>query len=219
MDWGKIKITRAGIPSVARWNWLCDQVRSAFIQDVVGGTWQRGPGGTSIYVRPGGSGVGGDASHPFKVLTRPKPEAEGEYEAMVVLDSSLYKSLRPNDKVTITGLDTWFDLIGTDAIWLGIVFNISGTITSASIDSWGQGDDFEIDEDAWSGNNGYCEDDGEPSDPFHQTSRVLIARSEAGDDGQPVLTQEMFHHQVLRDVNIDGRSAKYPFAHQGGYPV
>jgi hypothetical protein len=217
MDWGSIKIRNWGLISPDRWNWLVDQVRSALVQDFVGGTWARDPGGTTLYSAPG-QGGGGSATHPFKVLMRPKGESEGEYEAKVVLESTLYKSLRPNDKQAITGLDTWFPLIGNDAIWLGVIFDENGEITFAQIDSWGSGDAFAVTQDAWSGENGYCEDDG-GDPPAHQASRKLIAYSIAGDSGEPVLTQVMFHDQVLRDVNIDGRPARYPFDHEGGYPL
>lgn len=157
--------------------------------------------------------------HPFQVLTR---KEDSGYQAKVVLESSLFQSLRPNHKYPINGLDTWFPLIANDAIWLGITFDGSGNVTWAGIDSWGQGDDFDITQDAWSGENGYCEDDGSSGEeliPPHQTSRKLIAYSVAGDSGEPVLTQVMFHDQVLRDCLIDGRAARYPFDHEGGYPL
>lgn len=177
-------------------------------------------GGVSIYGTQGRQGGGGgETSHPFKVLQRNNgTEEDPNWQWKVVLESSLYKSLRPNDKQTISGLDTWFDAIANDAIWLGIVFNSSGNVISASIDSWGQSDDFDLTQSAWSGENGYCEDDGEDP-PAHQASRKLIAYSVAGEDGEPVLTQVMFRDQVLRDCNIDGRPARYPFDHEGGYPL
>jgi hypothetical protein len=182
------------------------------------------PNGTTLHIKgqPAAPAAGASVaatSHPFQVLTRQKEG--GGYEAKVVLESSLYKSLRPNDKETITGLDTWFELIGNDAIWLGIVFDSDGSVTSASIDSWGQSDSFDLTQSAWSGEDGYCEDDEaeDIEDAKHQTSRKLIAYSVAGDEGEPILTQAMFHDQVLRDCNIDGRPARYPFDHAGGYPV
>lgn len=187
------------------------------------------PNPTPFWTKPQlpgeGGGDGGTADHPFRLVTRPKPGSETTVvQGGIVYESSLYLSLRPNDKQAITGLlnadrtSGWFDLIGTDAIWLGIVFNSSGAVTSATIDSWGQSDDFEVDEDAWSGNDSYCEDDGDDP-PVHQTSRKLIAYTVAGGGGLPVVTQVMFHDQVLRNVCIDGRPARYPFDHEGGYPL
>jgi len=206
-----------------------DSLRSLWRGDnlsVGGGISKKGfGGGVSIY---GTQGRGGGSveveDHPFKVFLRSKPGAPGVTQAGVYYFSSLYKSLRPNDKQAITGLlsedraSGWFDLIGNDAIWLGIVFDSSGNVISASIDSWGQSDDFDITQSAWSGNNGYCEDDGN-NPPVHQTSRKLIAYTIADDDGNPVLHQVMFRDQVLRNVCIDGRPARYPFDHEGGYPL
>ncbi len=182
-----------------------------------GGISKKGFGsGVTIY---GTQGRGGETSHPFQVLQRNKGTAgTPNWQWKVALESSLYKSLRPNDKKAITGLDTWFAAIANDAIWLGITFDGSGNVTWAGIDSWGQSDDFDITKNAWSGENGYCEDDG-ADPPKHQTSRKLIAYSVAGDSGEPVLTQVMFHDQLLRNVCIDGKPARYPFNHEGGYPL
>jgi hypothetical protein len=179
-------------------------------------------------------GVGGGSPppasyHPFKVLVKNTgTDTSPNWVAGVYYKSSLFKSLRPNDKMTITGLlneaqtSGWFALNSNDAIWLGITFDNNGTPNWAGIDSWGQGDSFEIDEEAWSGDDSYCEDNGETTGPNaykHQTSRKLIAYTVAGDDGNPVLHQVMFHDQLLRNVCIDGRPARYPFDHEGGYPL
>lgn len=217
MDWAKLKIKAAGIISPWRWNSIVDACQSNRIVSVVGGSLVRSSGGTTIFVRRS-AGEPGDASHPFKFIVRPKSGSPGFFEGKVVLKSSLYLSLRPNDKQAITGLDDWFDVIGNDAIWLGVIFDGFGSVVSAQIDSWGQGDDFNISESAWSGNNGYCEDDGDTENPVHQTSRKLIAYTIADDDGVPIPTQAMFRDQVLRNMNIDGRPARYMFDHEGGYP-
>lgn len=189
------------------------------------GIFQSTRGGKAVLeVKPTRRSSAKKSDHPFLVLTRAKPNVPAITQAGVIYESSLFKSLRPNDKKSITGLldedreNGWFDMIGNDAIWLGVTFDSSGVPDWAGIDSWGQSDTFEIDEDAWSENNGYCEDDG--GDPAkHQTSRKLIAYSVAGESGKPILTQVMFHDQVLRNVCIDGRPARYPFAHEGGYPL
>jgi len=158
-------------------------------------------------------------SHPFQVLVRNNGTALSPvWQAMVISSSYLYQSFRPNHKYTITNLNTWFTLTSSDAIWIGIVFNSSGVPTSAAIDSYGQSDSFDLTAEAWAGSNGYCEDNG--SDPrFHQTSRKLIAYTEADGSGNPVLTQVMFHDQLLRNVCVDSRPARYPFDHDGGYPL
>ena len=184
----------------------------------IGPLVSEGPGGRMISSRESEYSTSA-SSHPFKVLRQNAgTEASPNWEWKVVLGSSLYDSLQPNDKQAITGLDTWFTAIGNDAIWLGVVFNSSGVITSATIDSWGTGDSFDLTAAAWAGSNGYCEDDG-GGPAVHQTSRKLIAYSVAGSGGQPILTQSIFHDQVLRSVCIDGRPARYMFAHEGGYPL
>lgn len=154
-------------------------------------------------------GGGDSGDHPFKVTIRPKES--GGFEAKVNINSSLMKSLRPDDRQVISGLDTWFNCIANDVIWLGIVFTPgTSTIESASIDSYGQGDVFVVSENAWSGNNGYCESDG-ADPPSHQTSRVMIAYTLAGSDGSPTLYQTCYTHLILRNVCIDLRGATFPF--------
>jgi hypothetical protein len=166
----------------------------------------------------------GASPHPFQVFLRAKPSNAAITQAGVYYHSSLFQSLRPNDKYPITGLLSedkstgWFDLIANDAIWLGVTFDSSGEPDWAGIDSWGGDKEFKIDKEAWSNEKAYCEDDG-GTPPIHQTSRKLIAYTTANDEGKPVLHQVMFRHQVLRDCNIDGRPARYPFDHEGGYPL
>ncbi|MBU3720744.1 MAG: hypothetical protein FGM22_08310 [Burkholderiaceae bacterium] len=220
-DLERLKISKPGIVPVSRWNALVEAVQSSLVVSFAGGAFARTKGGTSLWAR--GRGAGATAQHPFQVLMRTKPGTEDQYQAGVVYGSALYKSLRPTDKVTISGLlsadgaSGWFDLIATDAIWLGIVFNSSGVVTAARIDSWGAGDDFDVTQVAWSGENGYVEDDDDPDNPVHQTSRKLIAYTVPDEAGVPSLTQVMFRDQILRDVAIDGRPARYPFDHEGGY--
>lgn len=166
--------------------------------------------------RPGAN----PALHPFRVLVRPK--SGGGWEAGVVYQSSLYLSLRPDHNTAITGLLSedlttgWFDVEMPDAVWLGIVFDSGGTITTAEIASWGEEGEFDVEAEAWSGTNAYVEDDG-GDPPIFQTARKLIARIIEGSDGTPIVKQSMFTHQLLRDVSIDGQAAKYPFSHEGGY--
>jgi hypothetical protein len=181
------------------------------------------PGGRVVNADPGAGGGGSSVvDHPFTVLQRPSPTTEGVFQYGVIYESSLYNSLRPNDKISITGLlsedreSGWFDLSPGGYIWLGVIFNSSGVVTSAGIDN-SDDDDFDITAEAWAGENGYCEDDaGDP--PTHQASRKLIAYTVSGDTA-PILTQSMFRDQLLRNVCIDGRPARYPFDHEGGYPL
>lgn len=204
-------------------NELKKEVISNRLGNGVGYVLKRSGSGTTLAIKP--STASGESSHPFQVILKNVGTAESpSWKGGVVYESSLYQSLKPNDKKAITGLLSedkttgWFDVIGNDCIWLGIVFNTSGVITSANIDSWGQSDSFQIDKAAWSGDNGYCEDDG-GTPKKHQTSRKIIAYTIAGSGGQPILTQSMFKDQVLRNVCIDSRPAIYPFDHEGGYPI
>lgn len=157
--------------------------------------------------------IGGGTSssdHPFKVTMRNHPTAENRYQALVNVNSSLMKSLKPDDRQIITGLDEWFELITTDVIWLGIVFTPgTTTITSASIDSYGLGDSFDPTAAAWSANNSYCEGDG-TAENEHQTSRVMIAYTFPGDDGSPTLHQTCYTHLVLQNMCIDLKAATFP---------
>ncbi len=169
--------------------------------------------------------VVGNTDHPFRLVTRTTDG--GTTEGGVIFESSLFKSLRPNDKQAITGLlnedrsTGWFNLTTDDAIWLGIVFDGSGNVTSATIDSKGGGETFDLTAEAWSGDDGYCEDDGNEDEPKHQTSRKLIAytTASAGTPSTPVVHQVMRCDQILRNVCIDGKPARYPFDHEGGYPL
>lgn len=153
----------------------------------------------------------------FQVILRNVGTAEAPSMEAKVTTGSLFKSLRPDDKQTISGLDSWFPTDTTDKIWLGITFDNTGEVTWAGIDSWEQGGDFDITQEAWSGSNGYCEDDG-GTPPSHQTSRKLIAYI-TGSGASLEVNQVMFHDQMLRNVCIDGRPARYPFDHEGGYPL
>lgn len=171
------------------------------------------------------------SDHPFRVLQRDvsTPPAAPSYEYGVVLKSSLFKSLRPNDKQAITGLlndaqtSGWFTLQPGGYIWLGVVFDNAGVITSVTIDH-SDANAFVLTANAWAvGVDSYCADNGVTTgvDAYkHQTSRKLIAYIVAGGAGEPpVVNQVMLHDQMLRNVCIDGRPARYPFDHEGGYPL
>lgn len=168
----------------------------------------KGPGGRAINLvsRPGSASFA--QNYPFKLSVRqPSP---GTYEGMISLDSWLLKSLKPNDKIVITGLGVWFPLIANDVIWLGVLFDRDGEVTSASIDSYGQGDTFVVSANAWADNHAYVEDDGEDR-PKHQASRMLVAYTQPGDAGQPVISQCCFNHLLLRAICVDNRPAQFPF--------
>lgn len=194
----------------------------------VGYCLKRTGAGTTLSIKTG-KGSSSDPVFPFKIYVKNfgTVPATPIWKAGVEYNSSLFKSLKPNDKQTITGLLSedystgWFDLITADAIWLGVIFDVNANITWARIDSWGQGNEFNIDAAAWddsAGKKPYVADDGAEEDPFHQTSRLLLGYTVAGNEGEPVLTQCVSSHQVLRNCCINGRAARYPFSHQGVYP-
>lgn len=169
----------------------------------------------------------GAEAFPFQIITQSKPgTTSDEMQWGVIYDSRLFRSFQPNDKQPLIGLLTnpnpepddagWIDMIASDAIWLTVVFDGDGIITSATVNSWGNGDDFDVEAAAWSNSNGYIEDDqGDP--PKFQTCRKLIGYSYPDDDGNPVIVHGLRQHQVIIDICEGGRSAKYPIDHGGGY--
>jgi hypothetical protein len=164
--------------------------------------------------------IGGD--HPFKVLQKEEGgEGQKTYKYGVVYESSLYKSLKPDDKQTIEGLLSedhttgWATVTAPGHIWLGVTFDNDGNVTWAGIDN-SDTDDFDLTQNAWSGQDGYVEDNGETSGTNarkHQTSRKLIAKIVAGknEGDPPKVEQLMFSHQILQWVAISGRAATYPY--------
>jgi hypothetical protein len=152
---------------------------------------------------------------------------EDETFSAYVFAGRLYRELQPDLVVSITGLTTdtaapaWRDLIPTDCIWLTVVFDTSGAVTSATINSYGESDDFDYTAAAWAGEDGYCEDDADPDYPRHQTSRIPLAYFFPDGDGAPVLSdvegnptkrQNVTTDLRLMPVVIDSRPAIYPFS-------
>lgn len=181
------------------------------------------PNGRFFKAKAGGTRAA--TIHPFKVITR--RNANGTYSA-AVYRGGLFKSLKPNDLATITGLTlitdtepTWFALSPTDLIWLTMIFNYTlvDPLTSVTLNSYGRGDSFTSTVAAWSGNNGYCEDNGDTNDPIHQTSRIPIAFFFPDGTGAPQLSasngakaglQSVITDLILYDRVIDGRYCRYP---------
>jgi|GEM_PF-2665765 len=208
-------------------SWLDAELRAREIQPGVGYSYTASSGGFSLSIRGGGSVASEATSYPFQILTQSKPgTTSGEMQWGVIYDSRLFKSFKPDDKQTITGLLSennpapddagWIDMIASDAIWLTVVFDGDGIITSATVNSWGNDEEFDVEAAAWSGENGYIEDDGGDPAKF-QTCRKLIGYSYPDQDGNPVIVQGLRQHQVLIDICEGGKSAKYPIDHGGGY--
>lgn len=162
-------------------------------------------GGTTINVR--NQIAQADASpNPFEVTTRTNPSNPALYQASVYWDSSLLKSIKPNDRQTITGLAdapaptgdgnmNWFPLLGNDLIWLEIKTPTTfGIIDSATIASYGLGSnptwDYHVDPSTSEGPFTYNVTTSGVGNIFTQTSaRIPIARSVAGPSGEPIVTQ------------------------------
>lgn len=144
--------------------------------------------------------------HPFKVFTRKK---SGAVQAGVYYYSSLRKSLKPGDDVTITGLlpeqisgsdnTGWTNVSDGTYIWLEITISNS-QVTNAEIKT---GSSFGNGNGAWT-SDGYVEDDG--GTPKKQTkARILIAEIVGGAAVQSVTT-----NLVMQYMCVAGRAALYP---------
>ena len=209
-------------------NLAMDAVRRVRVLPGVGVKLTETLNGTVVSVKPQRSSSAGDG-FPFQIITQLKPgSTTGALQWGIAKSSYLFRSLKPNDKQTLTGLlssttpapndSGWKDMIAADAIWIGIVFDDATpqAITSATIDSWGTGKDFDVTAAAWSGDNGYLEDDGNDPPKF-QTCRKLIGYSYTDAGNNRVIVQGIRQNQVLFDICEGGREAKYPMDHSGGY--
>lgn len=148
-------------------------------------------------------------THPFKVML-------GDGEWGVYYDSRLFKSLKPSDTQSITGLLSedrttgWLTLAEDDAIWIKVEFDDAGAVVSASIESLGASDSFSLTAAAWTV-NAYVEKDS--VDDYQQYARLLIAHR----PGTGAIVQVLRTDLVLRNLCVDGVPAIYPFPHTGGY--
>jgi hypothetical protein len=226
------EITR-GIPRPLR-EWLNELLRYVRASTPLPGPGTdifRGTNGSLIVANVPPPAVGGtaDTAHPFQILTRTGGTPESPiYYAGVRYESRLYGSLRPDDLISITGLlgenptpsdPGWFQLDPGDYVWLEIRFNSSGAVVSAHIrNSTATTSAFDLAANAWD-EDAFVEDDGDETAPTHEYSKKLIGYSVAGDAGELVVTQSMFRDQLIRAVCVDGRPARYPFDHEGGYPL
>ena len=121
------------------------------------------------------------------------------------MESDVLKSLKPDDGAAVTGLDTWFDLIATDVIWLECTV-ASYAITESNVNSYGQGDaEFDPTAAAWT-TGGYVTDDG-GSPPEQDAARVMLAYAYPGDAGEPVLVQTAFDHFLVKNICVDDFAA------------
>lgn len=144
---------------------------------------------TVITTDLGGGGGATPSTHPFQIFLRPNPETEGAWQAMVHLESDLYRSLSHTDKQTITGLDSWFTTAGDaetpDRIWLEGTFASWPTLNEVEIHSDGMGDDW---------GDGEIEDDGDADNPQQTAFRLVLGRVLWSDEGTPSVEQIIRTH-------------------------
>ncbi len=155
-------------------------------------------GGYSLAATGKSSLGGGSGAFPWQVSIRSNPDDPSLFQASVEIESDLLKSLKANDSQNVTGLGTWFDFIASDVIWLEISIS-SYTSSSASIDSYGQGDSaFDPTAEAWT-TGGYVESSDNSNPTASQiVLRVLLAHSYPDPDtGAPTLVQDAFDHLLL----------------------
>lgn len=167
------------------------------------------PGGRPIDVTGTNGGASASLSYPFKVYIRALPGSDpATYQAGVEYNSTLFRNIEYDSNISITGLlsedqsDGWFDINGTDRIWIEGTFSSWPILSSVQINSDGQGDDW---------GDGEVEDDGETI--ATQTKfRIMLATIETGGDGAPfVATQFCRTHLQMMNTATDTIAIIYPY--------
>lgn len=172
--------------------------------------------GTKVYDSPGGrvidsdSSTGGGASSSndsFAILTRNNGTSESpEWQAGVVYNSSLFRSVSYTDQQAITGLlsadqsSGWFPTIDGDVIWLEIGFGTWPAVNSAAINNTGSSDVFP----------GEIVDDGEPIPT--QTKACLVIGTISISGGEISVNQIVQTNQRMVNVATSTVAALYPEA-------
>jgi hypothetical protein len=146
---------------------------------------------------------------PFFVTTRTNPSNSSLFQAKVSI-GDLLLSLQPSNNLTITGLDTWFNLDANDLIWIYITV-LNYAATAATIQSYGQGNSrFTPTLAAWDDTGGFVQDDG-GIPPKQIAANCMVAESTANSNGKPVITQKLFNNLLIENCSIDGVAAIFPF--------
>lgn len=170
------------------------------------------------------SGANGGFTFPFELKKRARPgDKTGMlFDVMVNPDSTVMKSLKPNDNLTCTGLGVWIPLIANDVIAAFMV--IANYIPiSATIQSYGLGTTtFDPTLAAWnSGDNSYVYDDGAtpPAAPKQIGANILIGYSTPDSKGKPFLIQAQRDHILMENSQLDGFPAVFDFSHRERYGI
>lgn len=177
---------------------------------------QRGVG-TLVKQTPGGTTIDAIASKrrpspdfPWKVSIRAHPDEDGKSQAMVYLNSSIFRSDKPDDTIVITGLDSWFNFEpGNDLIWVYVTVSKSN-IDTATIQSYGQGQGgFDPTAFPWNAEqNGYMNSDlGVPETQIN--FNVPIFYSTFDDDGKVQNVQMADTNLLVKRFIDNGISAMY----------
>jgi len=150
---------------------------------------------------------------PFQVLWRynPADPTKNTFQAMVGLNSSLLLSSNLFDNTPITGLNTWFNLLANDTIWMRAT--VSGYVVTPgtpTIHSFGNGDtDYNPTAAPWT-TGGIVENDG-ASPPNQTLFRKVIAVSTADVNGKPSIKQYVTTDMVIKNIFLTPEPAIYPY--------
>ncbi len=191
---------------VKKHNALVDELRAARVLPGAGMIADQSPAGVMVgRVRDRIEGT-----FAWKIATRQKQGSPGQYECKIELESDLLKSLKPNDRQIVTGLDDWFTFFANDLIWLHLQIGEFGIIGS-TIYSYGQGDeDLDPTAQAWTV-GGYVEaDDNDDPLSTQNVLKVMLAFAYPNAAGAPILVQAADSHFVLKIEPVIGRPALVP---------
>lgn len=160
---------------------------------------------------------------PFQITPKPDPANPGQFLAQVNTDSTVMKSLKPDDNLTVTGLGTDFPFIANDVIALYIVVSQSPTpyaAVSATIQSYGAGTTtFDPTLGPWNPiDNSFVFDDG-GTPPKQIGINILLGYSTPDLLGNPYFVQAQTTHMLLENCDINGKPAIYDFSHRERYGI
>jgi len=203
-----------------RLNQILDFVDMGVIRFGRGLHGARTTGGTTINIRNVPENAVDDLG-PFEIAwrTNPADPTGNTFQAKVSKNSDYLKSTKPNDSLSVTGLDSWFPFLTTDVI---TIFSpvTSYVPTSATVQSYGLGTtSFDPTSDPWNtGDNGIVFDDG-GTPPVQQGLNVLLAYSTPDLKGKPYVIQSQLDHILIESGIIAGRAAVYDFSHRRRYGI
>lgn len=157
-------------------------------------------------------GGGGTTVFPFNVITI----VSGDNNSYaLVQDGSLLKSLQPDDKQNIIGLNTYFQVNAGDNIWLELQFDDHGNFKpdpdGANINN-GPIAQFNPALPAFSseGNSFVQLNDDDPDNPYQQYAKILIAQISGVGTSSFTSIQRLSTNLIMNNSCIDFRATMYP---------